>query len=213
MNYQCIIFDCDGVLVDTESISNRVLIEMARELGLEVSNEHAERHFSGAYLRDVFAYFEAQTGQPLAPDFEANFRQQSYAAFSQELQPMDGIADLLQTLTVPFCVASSGPREKIRLNLTTVGLIHHFEGAIFSAYDIQRWKPDPGIFLHAAKTMGFAPQDCLVVEDTLPGITAARGGGFDVVGFSNGLVQKRTVFDQEGVPNIDKIRDLLALFR
>lgn len=208
MNYQCIIFDCDGVLVDTEAISNRILIEMAGELGLFVSPEYADAHFSGTRLQNILDYFAQETGKPLIADFEANFRRRSFAAFSQELQPIKGIHDLLHTLTLPYCVASSGPPEKIRLNLTTVGLIDRFAGKIFSAYDIQRWKPDPGVFLHAAKTMGFAPQDCLVVEDTLPGITAARRGGFDVIAFTNGLAHKSVIFEQQSVKSIDQIVDL-----
>lgn len=96
---------------------------------------------------------------------------------------MPGIRELLNRLTLDFCVASSGPPDKIRTSLTTTQLIHHFEGRMYSSYDIKSWKPEPGIFLHAAAEMGYRPQDCLVIEDSLAGIQAAQAGGFEVLHF------------------------------
>ena len=99
----------------------------------------------------------------------------------------------MQKIKVPFCVASSGPVEKIRLNLTTANLIDKFEGRIFSSYDIGSWKPEPGIFLHAAKTMGYSPEECLVIEDSIAGIKAAVAGGFKVYALGN--EKKKESFD------------------
>lgn len=185
MKYKCVIFDCDGVLEDSEAISSAVLTEMSNELGIEISHEEALENFTGKSLKYSLNYIESVFGQSLPADFEHQFRVKSFEQFALNLQPIDGIHDLLNSLTIPFCVASSGPREKIIRNLTTTNLIHHFEGKIFSSYDIQSWKPEPDIFLHAAKSMGFEVHECIIVEDSATGIQAAQSGGFDVIGFVN----------------------------
>ena len=121
---------------------------------------------------------------------------------------------MLEALQLPFCTASSGPQKKIKLNLTTTGLLHYFNGNIFSCYDIGKWKPDPAIFLHAGGTMGYAPEDCLVIEDTCIGATAAKKGGFDVFGFAahnqddNFVAQCTSVFYDmdELIPIIEQSR-------
>jgi len=183
-SYKCIIFDCDGVLVDSEVLAIRTLIGLANEQGANIELKYALQHFKGSYLEECFRKIEAISGKPLPQDFETKFRKRSFEIFKNELQPVKGIKDVLENLTVPFCTASSGPQEKIRLNLTTTGLRHFFEENIFSCYDIGKWKPDPAIFLHAADAMGFGPEDCLVVEDSIVGVRAANAGGFDVFGFA-----------------------------
>lgn len=185
MNYKCIIFDCDGVLVDSEAISSSVLTEMANELGARIAHHDVLEHFTGKSLLFCLNYIEDKLGAPLPPDFESEFRKRSFQEFSIHLQPIEGVHKVLKNLTVPFCVASSGPTEKIICNLKTTSLYSFFEGRIFSSYEIQSWKPNPEIFLHAAKTMGFEVHECLIVEDSITGIQAAKSGGFDVVGFVN----------------------------
>jgi HAD superfamily hydrolase (TIGR01509 family) len=117
-------------------------------------------------------------------NFEPEYRRRSFERFKSEIKPIDGIFDLIKSLTIPFCVASSGPESKIKLNLELTGLLPYFESHMFSCYTIEKWKPDPAVFLWAAKTMGFQPSECLVIEDSLIGITAAKEGGFDVFGFT-----------------------------
>lgn len=185
MNYKCIIFDCDGVLVDSEAISSSVLTEMANELGASLSQHDVLEHFTGKSLKFCLEYIENELGKPLPHDFEPEFRRRSFQEFATHLQPIEGIHNVLKNLTIPFCVASSGPTEKIIRNLKITGLFDFFEGKIFSSYEILSWKPNPEIFLHAAKTMGFEVHECLVVEDSVTGIQAAKSGGFDVVGFVN----------------------------
>jgi HAD superfamily hydrolase (TIGR01509 family) len=185
MKYKCIIFDCDGVLVDSEAISSGVLTEMAKELGIKISHDEALENFTGSSLQYSLKYIENKFGQALPSDFELEFRQKSYEQFALNLKPINGIHEVIQSLTIPFCVASSGPREKIIRNLTTANLIQYFEGNLFSSYDIQSWKPEPDIFLHAAKTMGFEVGECLIIEDSCTGIQAAKSGGFDVIAFVN----------------------------
>ncbi len=185
MKYKCIIFDCDGVLVDSEAISSGVLTEMAKELGIKISHDEALENFTGSSLQYSLKYIENKFGQALPSDFELEFRQKSYEQFALNLKPINGIHEVIQSLTIPFCVASSGPREKIIRNLTTANLIQYFEGNLFSSYDIQSWKPEPDIFLHAAKSKGFEVHECLVIEDSCTGIQAAKSGGFDVIAFVN----------------------------
>ena len=183
MKYKCIIFDCDGVLVDSETISSGTLADLARPYGLDISYELAFKQFAGKPATYIFSYIEGKIGHRLPGDFEKLFREQSFKAFEENLQPIEGIHALINRLNIPFCVASSGPMEKIKRNLTTTNLIDKFVENIFSAYQIQKWKPEPDLFLHAARTMGFAPHECAVVEDSISGVEAGIAGGFDVYAF------------------------------
>ena len=178
--YSCVIFDCDGVLVDTEPIANRVLVDMANALGADIDMEYAYEFFKGNALQHCLQLIRERIDGPLPKHFEQQFRQESFEAFKREVRPVKGIKTVLDVLSVPFCVASSGPQNKIELNLELTGLTPYFSGRIFSCYTIQRWKPDPEVFLWAARTMGFDPSQCLIVEDSKLGVTAGLNGGFDV---------------------------------
>lgn len=183
MKYKCIIFDCDGVLVDSEILSNQVLVDMVTDWGENIDLAYALKNFSGRSLKSCLDYIEQTTGRELSENFIARYREQSYRVFKTHLQPVAGVQGLLPKLTMPYCVASSGPLEKIRRNLTTTNLICYFEGRLFSSYEIKSWKPEPGIFLHAAQQMGFAPEDCLVIEDSIAGVEAAKAGGLGVYAY------------------------------
>lgn len=185
MEVKCIIFDCDGVLVDTEKIGNEILLSMAAEHGFEMKIEDAYSNFNGRNLKECFLHVENSIGKKLPDNFESEYRERSFEAFKTQVKPMEGIVDFINKLKISYCVASSGPVEKIRLNLETAGLLDKFEGKIFSAYQINSWKPDPGIFLFAAKQMGFEVKDCIVVEDSKAGVMAGINGGFKVYGFVN----------------------------
>ena len=208
MKYKCIIFDCDGVLVDSEPIANQMLITMAAELGVAIDMHFAIDHFIGKSLYTCMETI-SQYGKIKLPDnFEKDFRTRSFQKFKEQLQPIPGIKDVLKRLELPFCVASSGPVNKIELNLKTTGLYSFFEGKIFSCYMVNTWKPEPDVFLLAAKTMGFATKNCLVVEDSLAGITAAQNGGFDVVAY-------KSEFNIKELQNLEipKISDMKELFK
>ncbi|MEN2413139.1 HAD family hydrolase [Flavobacterium mesophilum] len=183
---KCIIFDCDGVLVDTEKIGNGILLEMASEHGFEMHIEDAYRNFNGRNLKDCFRHIEEAIDQKLPENFEEEYRQKSFEAFKTQVKPMEGVVEFIEKLKIPYCVASSGPVEKIRLNLEVAGLLDKFENKIFSSYQINSWKPEPGIFLHAAQEMGFEVKDCIVLEDSKAGVKARIQGGFKVYGFANG---------------------------
>lgn len=183
-NYKCVIFDCDGVLVDSEAIGNQVIVDLANQLGANINLEYALQHFKGNSLDNCKLQIEQIIGEPLPNDFESEYRKQSFEKFKRDIKPIEGIKDVLQELKIPFCVASSGPESKIKLNLSVTGLLPFFTDRIFSCYTIQKWKPNPAVFLWAAETMGFHPKDCLIIEDSSIGVKAALDGGFDVFGYT-----------------------------
>jgi HAD superfamily hydrolase (TIGR01509 family) len=203
---KCIIFDCDGVLVDSEEIANKVLYEMSHTLGVNLSVDDLILNFSGRNLQECFRWIESKISVSLPSDFEVNYRKKTFERFEKELKPIDGIKEFINELTIPYCVASSGPLNKIRLNLSVTGLLHHFEDKIFSSYEIKSWKPDPDIFLHAAKQMNSAVQDCIVIEDSVAGVMAAVAGGFKVYGLSNSHTKLK--LEEAGAITFNHISDL-----
>lgn len=210
MKYKCILFDCDGVLVDSEKISIGTLVSMAQELDIPLQEEEAMRLFLGKSLEFCFEYIQSLTDKKIPINFEEDFRTRSFKAFKSNLQPIAGVPQLINKLKVPFCVASNGPADKIRLNLETTHLLEQFEGNIFSAYDINSWKPDPQLYLHAAKTMGFEPKDCVVIEDSPVGIQAAIAGGFAVYGYApHGSEGHFSDYDIPLFDDMNKLYDLL----
>jgi HAD superfamily hydrolase (TIGR01509 family) len=182
--YKCIIFDCDGVLIDSESIAIGVLVDMANYLGANMNVEESLISLKGKAFNRCMEFISKRINKPLPINFETDYRINTFEAFREKIQPIKGIQDVIENLTIPFCVASSGPENKIRLNLEITGLLPFFESNIFSCYAIQKWKPEPDIFLWAAETMGFKPNECLVIEDSISGIRAAKTGGFDVYGYT-----------------------------
>ncbi|MEN0045819.1 MAG: HAD family hydrolase [Bacteroidota bacterium] len=209
MRYKCIIFDCDGVLVDSEEITTKVLIELAASLGLEINLEYANKFFPGKSLQSIFQFIQERIDQPLPEDLEAQFRAKTFERFKKEIQPINGISELLEKLKIPFCVASSGPLHKIELNLTTTGLIDKFRGKMFSCYEVGKWKPDPAIFEYAAQRMGYAVEECVVVEDSVYGVQAAKSGGFDVYGFAN--ERNKEALEKAGAIVFFRMEDLYPL--
>lgn len=206
-----IIFDCDGVLVDTERVMISVLLEMASEFGVgKMDLDDAVHAFSGRHMVETIKTLEKHAGQSFPQDFEQDFRARAYNRFRQDVRPVEGIHGLLDELVIPYCVASSGPRDKILLNLELTGLLRYFpESHIFSSYEINSWKPDPGIFLHAAKTMGFDPRTTAVIEDSVAGVEAAVKGGFRVFAISSG--KNRNDLIKCGATTFGHMRELRPL--
>ncbi len=173
-----VIFDCDGTLVDSEPLANAALVEALAALGVHLPLEESMRRYVGGRMADCVADIERRTGRKLPDSFVPELRTRTSEVFRSQLQPMDGAAQTLQALQVPACVASSGPMEKIQLSLAVTGLSRFFaRDRVFSAYDVGAWKPDPGLFLHAARVLDVAPEHCAVVEDSLPGIQAGTNAG------------------------------------
>ena len=209
MNYKCIIFDCDGVLVDSETISAKIFQKMARELGFNLDYGTAVENFTGTSMTENLKFIEDNIKGNLPVGFEQDFRNRTYVAFKTDLKAIEGIHDLIPEVKVPFCVASSGPVSKIKLNLSATKLLDYFEGRIFSSYDIGSWKPEPGIFLHAAKEMGFEAEECIVIEDSQAGVTAAVAGGFKVFALTN--TSKKETFEKLGANVFYKMEELGGL--
>lgn len=180
---QAIIFDADGTLVDSEVPSMDVIHEHATALGVVCTREQAHQQFRGVRMADCIAWIAAQLPQVppgFAEDFARNVRAAQAKRFSEGLGVIPGAFELLSALQIPFCVATNGPREKVELTLGLTGLHAFFPEHIFSAYEVGAFKPDPGLFLHAAKVLGVAPEHCAVVEDSLPGIEAGLAAGMRV---------------------------------
>ena len=185
MQNLAVIFDCDGVLVDSETLSVRVFQDMTEEVGIVFTHAEALARIRGRKVAVWVEEIQQLAGGKLPRDFIPTFRARCAALFSTNLKATPHIETLIRNLDIPFCTASSAPREKIELTLGLTGLLPLFSGRIFSAYDIGSWKPDPGIFLHAATQMGIPPANCAVIEDSLVGVQAARAAGMTVFGFAS----------------------------
>jgi HAD superfamily hydrolase (TIGR01509 family) len=188
MRHDLVIFDNDGVLVDSEPISNRLLAAYLTELGHPTSYEESIRDYMGSAMHRIHELVLERTGQRLPADFDDVFHTRVFTAFEQELVAVAGASEVLEKLAadgVPYCVASSGSHERIRVGHRTTGLDRWFdEKRIFSSQDVGRGKPAPDLFLYAAERMGVAPDRCVVVEDSPLGVQAAVAAGMDVYGFT-----------------------------
>ncbi|MFJ8195018.1 HAD family hydrolase [Streptomyces sp. NPDC096094] len=188
MRYDLVIFDNDGVLVDSEPISNRLLSGYLTELGHPTSYEDSLRDYMGAAMHRVHDLILERTGRRLPEDFDDVFHGRVFAAFERDLEPVPGAVGVLEKLAadgVAYCVASSGSHERIRVGHRKTGLDRWFDDErIFSSQDVGRGKPAPDLFLHAAERMGVAPERCVVIEDSPLGVRAAAAAGMDVYGFT-----------------------------
>lgn len=185
MNSDLLIFDCDGVLVDTERLQLSVLAAEVRQLGDDMSDEEALVLFRGGKMADYLRIINSRLAQPVPDDFEQKLRARWDVVFRAELQPIPGIAALLAQLNGRRCVASNGPKAKMALTLEVTGLSQFFDpNYIFSAYDIGHWKPDPRLYTFVAQAMQTPPSQCTVIEDSLVGVQAAVAAGMRVFGFA-----------------------------
>lgn len=204
-----IIFDCDGVLVDSEPLSNRTIALQMQELGIDMTEQEAINLFAGGSLQRVRAYVKETSGQDAPADFEDVYRERSYALFRQELKPVLGIKEVLERLQDAKCVASNGPLDKMKLNLDLTNLRPYFGAHLFSAYEIGHWKPDPRLFLHAAQQMGFEARQCIVIEDSHHGIQAAKRAGMQVFGYAGRT--PRAKLEQAGAEVFEDMKALISL--
>jgi len=182
---QAVIFDCDGVLVDTELISNTVLAGLLTGAGLPTTLELCLRDYRGRSLASVMELANERHGAPLPRDIPQRYYTEAQAVFAREVEAIPGVVDALDRITLPSCVASSGPHHKMEVTLRRTGLWERFEGRIFSATEVAHGKPAPDLFLHAARAMGFDPATTAVVEDSVPGVQAARAAGMRALAFAH----------------------------
>ncbi|MGW3916723.1 HAD family hydrolase [Streptomyces sp. NPDC005070] len=214
MRYDLIIFDNDGVLVDSESISNTHLAAYLTELGHPTSYEDSLRDYMGSAMHRIHDLVLERTGRRLPDDFDDVFHARVFAAFERELKPVPGAGQVLEKLAadgVPYCVASSGSHERIRVGHRTTGLDRWFdEDRIFSSQDVGRGKPAPDLFLHAAERMGVRPERCAVVEDSPLGVQAANAAGMDVYGFTAMTPADRLTGATQLFADMGELADLLV---
>ncbi len=209
---ELLIFDCDGVLVDSERIAVRVDAAVIGRLGWPITEAEVVERFVGRTDDYMAAEIEAHLGRPLPAGWEEQSRHLYRDAFRAELTPVDGIREALDAITVRTCVASSGTHDKVRFTLGLVGLYERFEGRIFSAQDVRNGKPAPDLFLHAARQLGVDPAACAVVEDSHFGVEAARAAGMRALGYAGALTPAHRL---EGADTVEfhDMRELPALLR
>lgn len=213
MKYDLVIFDCDGTLVDSEPVTMRLIVTMMKERGLTLSFEDALQEFAGKNLMLINDYMEQHIGPFDHDAFEEEYRYRCLDVFDKELEIVEGVDVLIHKLKIPYCIASNGPRRKMDVTLKVTGLDKLFPiENIYSAYDIKKWKPEPDLYLYAAKHMNVEKSRAIVVEDTLPGLMGAVNGGIDVVAYNPHENQEMKI---DGVPNfkhMNEIGDYFATF-
>ena len=186
MNFDLVIFDCDGVLVDSEALACVVHAEVLTAHGYAITPEQVHERFLGRSSKEARFEVESEMGRVLPDEYTVQLKATIDQVFGEQLTPVPHIAETLARLTQQICVASSGTPTRIVSSLTTTGLIDRFAPHLFSASQVEHGKPAPDLFLFAAARMGVAPTRCLVIEDSLPGISAARAAGMAVLGFHGG---------------------------
>ena len=208
--FQLVIFDCDGVLVDSERLSVRLEVGLFAELGWPLTEAEIIERFMGHTSEYMDQAIEFQLGSRLPEDWKDQFARRYREAFEAELVPVDGVLEALDQLTIPSCVAPSGSHDKLRFTLGHTGLYERFEGRIFSGYEVASGKPAPDLFLHAAARMGADPARCAVVEDSHAGVLAARAAGMRAFGYAGGLTPPDRL-EAEGAVVFEDMRDLPGL--
>ena len=179
---KCIIFDCDGTLVDSEHVTNQIIAEMAGELGVKMTGEEATATFGGKTLDAVLYKMRELSGKEIPDDWLPRLIKKVSESWKTELNPVNGVRELLENLNIPICVASNGEPRHVKGSLMLTGLKGYFNENVFTASEVNRPKPAPDLFLHAAQKMGFKPKDCVVIEDSIPGVTAAVNANIKVYG-------------------------------
>ncbi len=210
MPHELVIFDCDGVLVDSERIAVRLEVGILARLGMPLTESEIVERFVGRSPSVMRHAVEEHLGRPLPGDWESQFQHLYDEAYATELRPVDGIEEALDAIASATCVASSSEPASLRHKLELTGLYDRFAGRIFSASQVRHGKPAPDLFLLSAERMGVAPESCVVVEDSLFGVEAARAAGMDAFGYA-GSVTPAAVLAGERTTVFDDMRRLPAL--
>ncbi|NVC94552.1 HAD family hydrolase [Vibrio natriegens] len=209
-NVKCVIFDCDGTLVDSERLCCQALVHVFNQHGAELTIDECVSHFKGGKLADILRDTKALMDINVPIDvLEPEYRQELQKLFVRHLQPMDGAKQLLSFFdshNIEYCVASNGPKDKIEYALELTGLLDAFKGKVFSAFDANSWKPEPDLLMYSAMNMGFLPSDCLYIDDTPKGVEAGINAGIKTVHLFNGEDINRV--DDERVIKIQHFDEL-----
>ncbi len=209
-----VIFDCDGVLVETEAAGGAALYALLKARGETLSFEELDLRYRGRKIEDLAADFFARLGQPYDPGFPAEVRNAIYAALREGVEAIPGAPALVRRVLeagLPCCVASSGALEKMQLTLSQVGLYPLLKGRLFTAVDVARGKPAPDVFLHAARGMGVAPGEAVVIEDSPAGVEAALAAGMRVLGYTAGRPRDEAVLLAAGAETVARLEEVPAL--
>jgi HAD superfamily hydrolase (TIGR01509 family) len=210
--YDLVIFDCDGVLVDSELITARVFSEMLGESGFAVTMQDVFDQFVGKSLDQCLEILSRLFGRRVPPGFAVEYRARSGLALHSEVKPVAGIESVLAAIRVPYCVASNGTHDKMSTTLGATGLLDQFSGKMFSVADVTRGKPFPDLFLHAAARFGVPPSNCAVIEDTPTGVTAGVAAGMTVYGYC-ALTPAHRLTEAGAHFTFDRMEKLPALLR
>ena len=211
--FDLVVFDCDGVVVDSEVLACRTLAETLSEHGLPIGTEEVFERFLGRSFSEVDAYARARLGTSLPESFRGALRTRLEAAFRTSLKPIDGVREVLSTIDRPFCLASSSDPARISLTLAVAGMTVTFGDRVFSASQVRKGKPLPDLFLYAAEMMAKAPSRTLVIEDTVPGVLAGKAAGMMVWGFTGGShCAGRDVGRKLQEAGADRILDRMSAF-
>ncbi|WFE90085.1 HAD family hydrolase [Roseibium porphyridii] len=211
MTPSLVIFDCDGVLVDTERMTNQNMADLVSALGFEISGAECQRRFMGRTLENVKEMVEDLIGYKLPDDWPDQVRMRDLESFKSGVPAIKGIESVLDELDrreVPYCVGSSGKYEKMHATLGSSGLLPRVKGRLFSAQDCERGKPSPDVFLLAAKKMGHPPETCVVIEDSLPGVRAAVAAGMTVFAFAEDPASDKEALRAAGAILFEEMADL-----
>ena len=181
---ELVIFDCDGVLIDSEVLANSSEVEFLKEFGIEIELDEYMRRFLGKSNKDVVRELEDEFGEVLPGDFWARAQTALFTTFRNELQPTQGIKTLLENLALPKCIASSSSLKRLDVSLTATNLKDYFHPHIYSGEQVENGKPAPDLFLMAAEKFQIAPENCLVIEDSPHGVVAAVAAGMYAVGYT-----------------------------
>lgn len=208
---QLVIFDCDGVLVDSEPIANRVFAEQLGLHGLPLSVDDVVKRFIGRSRDTCIAMAGEMRGRPFHAGFAQEWDDALHEAIGREVRPVEGIPEVLGSLRIPYCVASNGEPSHMQVSLTAAGLMPLVEGRLFSAKQVAHPKPAPDLFLHAARAMGADPAACAVVEDTPTGVRAGIAAGMRVFAYCGGGHTDRAEVSALGATAFEDMRSLPAL--
>ena len=209
MAFELVIFDCDGVLVDSEPLSNRILAERLTAVGLPTTTEDAMRDYMGRSWKSDQELIERRLGGALPDGWVDEYHAEVFEAFERELEPVPGLPEALDDIDVPWCVASSSAHPRIRTALRATGLLERFDGRIFSSTDVEHGKPAPDLFLHAAAAMGAEPDRCVVVEDAPAGVQAGLAAGMTVLGYA-GLTRPEQLDGARVFTSMDELPALIS---
>ena len=209
-----VIFDCDGVLVDTEKVANELLVRMLADVGHVVTYEESRKRFVGRMMEDIQCEVERALGRSLGEDWSTFVKDETVKVLQSGVEPIEGVGaqiERLREIGFPYCVASSGRLVKMRASLGSAGLLPLLEDVLFSAQMVGRGKPAPDLFLHAAEAMGHVPQNCVVIEDSVPGVQAGIAAGMRVLGYVGDPHTDGAALAGEGAHVFSDMRELGVL--